>query len=94
MSKFKTGRTVITRAIAEMMQTDNAFAEFVNTSFNRYLNCDWGSMDKEDKALNDAAVKNGDERIHASYIDSTGRKIWIITEWNRSVTTILFPSDY
>ncbi|MDE6020535.1 MAG: hypothetical protein K2H01_06040 [Ruminococcus sp.] len=51
-------------------------------------------MDDEDKALNDAAVKNGDERIFAAYIDSTGRKIWIITEWDRSATTILFPSEY
>jgi hypothetical protein len=94
MNNFKIGQTVMTYAIAEMMRTDKNFALFVNMSFNRYLNCDWGSMDDEDKALNDAAVKNGDERIHAAYIDSTGRKIWIITEWDRSVTTILFPSDY
>ena len=43
---------------------------------------------------NDAAVKSGKDRIHAAYVNKTGDKIWIITEWDRSVTTVLFPSDY
>lgn len=93
MNKFKVGQTVVTRAIDELMQTDKSFTAFINESFNRYLNCDWGSVCDEDKSLNDDAVKNG-KRILAAYVDSTGRKIWIITEWDRSVTTILFPTDY
>lgn len=94
MNKFETGQVLVTRTIAELIKADKDFEKFINTSFDRYLKCDWGSMDKSDKKLNDIAVKNGDERIHAAYIDSTGRKIWIITEWDRSVTTILFSTEY
>lgn len=95
MKNFELGQLVATRAVADKMQEDSKFASFVQLSLNKYLNCDWGNMDAEDKALNDAAVKSGEERIHAAYImKSSGLKIWIITEWDRSATTILFPSDY
>ncbi len=94
MKRFELGQVVATRAVHELMQTDKAFSNFVKLSLGKYMDCDWGSMDKDDKKLNDAAVTSGEERIHAAYIDSKGRKIWIITEWDRSVTTILFPSDY
>jgi hypothetical protein len=45
---------------------------------------------------NDDAVKSGEDRILAAYIHPSHPewKIWIITEWDRSVTTILFPSEY
>jgi hypothetical protein len=43
--------------------------------------------------MNDQAVKNGDDRIMGVYPTDEG-DIWIITEWDRSVTTILFPSEY
>lgn len=43
--------------------------------------------------MNDDAVKNGDDRIFARYNNEEG-DIYIITEWNREVTTILFPSEY
>lgn len=94
MEKFELGQLVVTRAVANRMQTDEKFTRFVQLSLVRYINCDWGSMAKEDKAMNDAAVKSGEDRIHAAYVNKTGDKIWIITEWDRSVTTVLFPSDY
>lgn len=94
MKKFELGQLVATKAVAELMQEDSKFKVFVQVSLGKYINCDWGSMDKEDKKLNDAAVVSGEDRIHAAYVDSKGRKIWIITEWDRSVTTVLFPSDY
>lgn len=43
--------------------------------------------------MNDDAVKNSDDRIFARYNNEEG-DIYIITEWNREVTTILFPSEY
>ncbi len=48
------------------------------------------------KDQNDAAVKNGNDRILAAYKNSGPKawKIWIITEWDRSYTTILFPDEY
>ena len=53
---------------------------------------DWGDLRQEDKALNDQAVESGDQ-VMAKYLTSKG-KIWIITEWDRSATTILFPCEY
>ncbi len=94
MKKFELWQIVVIRAIADRMQMDKKFKKFVQLSIGRYINCDWGSMVDEDKAMNDAAVKSGEDRIHAAYVNQSGDKIRIITERDRSVTTILFPSDY
>lgn len=59
--------------------------------FMRHMNGDWGDLDSEDKALNDEAVKEG-YRILSAYDTPKGR-ILIITEANRSTTTILLPSE-
>ncbi|WIG71436.1 type I restriction endonuclease subunit M (plasmid) [Photobacterium damselae] len=59
---------------------------------NRHINCDWGDCPKEDAISNNWATHKGN-RIHSSY-ELNGEKIWIITEHDRSVTTILFPSEY
>ncbi|MBO7448968.1 MAG: hypothetical protein J6U54_01250 [Clostridiales bacterium] len=94
--KFKMGRVVATRGVDERMQKDRIFAAFVSKSLRLYENCDWGQTCKEDKAQNNYAVDNG-ERILAVYEQAGVRepmKIWIITEWDRSVTTVLFPEEY
>ena len=78
------------------MQMENReFASFVDQCFNRYIRCDWGDTCEKDKRSNRYAVKHG-ERILAEYRHSTHSdwRIWIITEWDRSVTTILFPDEY
>ena len=54
---------------------------------------DWGIVDDEDKAENELSVKTG-FRILSAYKLSTGVKIWIITEADRSATTILLPEEY
>lgn len=54
---------------------------------------DWGDVDAEDKRTNNEALKKG-YRLLSSYKDSKGTKFWIITEADRSVTTILLPEDY
>lgn len=92
--KFKTGKIVVTAAIDRRMGEDTDFSLFVGNSFGRYIKCDWGDTCDEDKKANEDALKNG-ERLLAVYIyPKTGEKIWIITEWDRSVTTVLFPEDY
>lgn len=48
---------------------------------------------KEDWKSNDEALKNG-ERLLSEYKLPDDRRIWIITEWDRSATTLLFPEDY
>lgn len=94
--KFELGEIVVTNAVEEKMESNEFFSNFVIKSLARHIECDWGDLCEEDKALNEQALKNGDARLFSSYIfdRQTDEKIWIITEWDRSVTTILFPSDY
>ena len=92
-SKFRLGQVVMTRGIADKIDEIVGYKEAVLKSFQRYTNGDWGDMCEEDKEMNDRAVKSGDDRILASYNTEFG-KIWIITEWDRSATTILLPDEY
>ena len=92
MGKFSLGKLVMTRAVHEKMNRDIDFAIGVLESFERYLSCDWCDLCSEDKAENEKALRNG-ERIFALY-NIGNEKIYIITEWDRSVTTILFPEEY
>lgn len=89
------GRWVVTQDIANACKADPSFEKFVHQSMNRYVLCDWGELSPQDSAANDSALQNGDDRIFAQYTDAlSDYRIWIITEWDRSVTTILFPGEY
>jgi hypothetical protein len=59
----------------------------------RHLSCDWGDIPAEDAEANREALANG-WRILSSYPQPTGARIWIITEADRSVTTVLLPEEY
>ena len=61
-------------------------------SLRRFAEADWGEMDEEDKETNNNALETG-SRLFGSY-ECAHAKIWIITEADRSCTTILFPSEY
>ena len=87
--KFELGQLVATRNVNARLLEDSDFSKFLWDSFARYKNCDWGDIPDEDKRMNDAAMKNNDDRIVARYID-----IYIITEYDRSATTILFTYEY
>jgi hypothetical protein len=87
------GNVVATRGVAEWLadgdrsRTDGSFP-----CLRRHATGDWGEVCKEDKKSNDAAASR-DERIISAYtVDE--RRIWIITEADRSVTTFLFPEEY
>lgn len=86
------GQIVATRGIADEIERSAVFAMEIAAAFKRYQRHDWGELCEEDRLLNDEAVQIG-ERVLAAYPTSKG-KVWIITEWDRSVTTILFPSEY
>jgi hypothetical protein len=65
----------------------------------RHQRGDWGEVCADDKRANDAAVAHeGDperqERVLSAYKTPKGTRIWVITEWDRSVTTILLPEEY
>ena len=90
---FKQGLLVFTAGVNDLVATSSFFAKFVTTSLGRHFRGDWGDLDEEDRKSNDRAVKTG-ERILSAYKDKNGVKIWIITEADRSATTVLFPSEY
>lgn len=92
--KFELGTLCATSAIAERMKTDADFAAFVRAALVLYRTGDWGVLPEEDKEFNDNAIING-ERILGVYIyHKKADKIWIITEADRSHTTVLYPSEY
>ena len=59
----------------------------------RHARGDWGVVCDEDKRLNDEALKDG-ERLVSAYELKDGTKIWVITEADRSATTVLMPDEY
>ena len=71
---------------------NNSFAK-IDELIARHASGDWGDLDDSDKAQNDAAVKNG-RRIFSAYQVTDDLKVWIITEADRSHTTVLLPSEY
>ncbi len=92
--KFELGQTVVTAAVDARMKEDKGFAVFVQMSLGRYVQCDWGDTCEEDKQTNEDSLRDGERLLAVYTYRKTGETIWIITEWDRSVTTILFPSDY
>lgn len=91
-SNFKIGKVLFTRGVNDLVAENNTFAKGVTQSLARYFEKDWGDLCDDDKKMNDDASKYGD-RILARY-KIEPQDIYIITEWDRSYTTILFPSEY
>jgi hypothetical protein len=92
--KFPLGRLLMTRGVNDKVAEDVEFAKFVLESLRRHARGDWGEMTQEDKNENELALKAGDLRIFSAYESPNLPKIWIITEADRSATTILFPEEY
>ena len=95
---FPLGQLVMTRGVNNLVADDEAFVRFVTKSLARHVKGDWGDVDDEDKLTNDQALKQG-LRLLSAYNDDRFPKhgistIWIITEADRSATTILFPDEY
>jgi len=59
----------------------------------RHVTGDWGDLEDEDKKENELSVKQG-FGIQSAYELETDVKVWVITEWDRSATTILLPNEY
>ena len=88
--KFPIGQLAATPGATEAMQESGQTADFF---LDQHVAGNWGIVDEGDWQLNDQALKDGDGLLSA-YMTLKGTKIWIITEHDRSVTTILLPSDY
>ncbi len=59
----------------------------------RHLRGDWGDVDAADGQANDHALGH-QGRLLSAYTLNTGERLWIITEWDRSATTLLLPHEY
>jgi hypothetical protein len=83
--------------LGQIVATPNALAHVSNDeilkALSRHLQGDWGTLEPEDKNANDRALKHGG-RLFSAYHSLQNVKFWIITEADRSVTTILLPEEY
>lgn len=93
MTSFNLGRLLMTRGVNDLVAENEAFAKLITESLARHRRGDWGDLDGEDKNENELSLKAG-FRLLSAYEDKGLPKIWIITEADRSATTILFPDEY
>jgi hypothetical protein len=92
VTKFSLGKIFSSAGVHEMMIRDPSFMQFVNRSLARHAEGDWGDLCEEDKRENELSLREGFRLLSAYKNDE--HKIWIITEADRSVTTVLFPEEY
>lgn len=86
---FKMGRLVATQGAINFC--DQHLISMISL-VRRHLRGDWGDLCDDDKKANDQALLHG-SRILSAYVFTQG-KVWIITECDRSATTVLLPSEY
>jgi hypothetical protein len=91
--KFQMGQLVTTAGVNDLALANESFAVFVRRSLQRHSQGDWGDLEDKDKSENDLSLARG-FRLLSAYEHNGLPKIWIITEADRSVTTVLFPEEY
>ena len=92
-AKTVTSKLYQTCGIDNAIRDDYKFAKTVVSCLGKYTRMNWGDTCACDSRLNDNAVQYGNERVLAKYITDKG-DIFIITEQDRSATTILFANEY
>lgn len=99
MASLQLGELVVSKWVRDEFNETYGFKGFAMNCLLRHRACDWGDLSENDKKRNDRALKAG-ERILSAYdilkffCFGFADKIWIITEADRSATTILFPYEY
>jgi len=89
-ARFELGRILATpKAVNAMSEAgENALR-----LLKRHAHGDWGDLHEDDQRANELAIRRG-MRILSAYVLSTEERVWIITEADRSATTILLPEEY
>lgn len=87
-ARFSLGQLLATSGVLAEVSTGD-----ISSALARHAMGDWGDLGQEDINENNRALNEG-ARLLSSYRSSTRVKFWIITEWDRSVTTVLLPSEY
>ena len=88
ISRFPLGRIVATKNAALSLSAID-----IHVALSRHNAGDWGIVDEDDREANERALENG-ERLLSVYRSEAGEKFYVITEWDRSATTLLLPEDY
>ena len=90
LARFPLGQIVATPgALSALEEAGESPGIFIK----RHVTGDWGEVDEHDQQDNELSVEHG-FRLLSAYTLSNGTKIWIITEADRSSTTLLLPSEY
>ncbi|EAT10876.1 hypothetical protein HF888_16440 (plasmid) [Bermanella marisrubri] len=102
--KFTTGKLLITTGVAQLIQHANLDIDDI---YQRHIACDWSDMAEMDRIANTDAIREGDRIFSAFKLDETclkqienaygeliSDKVYVITEADRSHTTILLPIEY
>ncbi len=90
MQRFAVGQVVATPGALEALQeAGHQPLEFLT----RHVQGDWGDLGDDDKKANDQALVTG-ARLLSAYDLRNSDRIWILTEADRSATTLLLPSEY
>lgn len=87
---FRPGKIVATPGALDAL---SAAHESGDRYLHRHLCGDWGELGQHDWSANDQGVREGG-RLLSAYRLPTGTTLWVITEWNRSATTLLLPEEY
>ena len=86
--KFRMGHVTKTRGICESVEHNEVLAALA-----RHALGDWGDVDEHDYQANESALLT-QSRLFSVYHSTHGLKFWVITESNRSLTTVLLPEEY
>ncbi len=89
-ARFALGQTFITPGAQEAL---DAAGETPIQFLRRHVSGDWGELSAEDVEENELSLREG-FRLLSAYRTAKGQKLWLITEADRSATTILLPSEY
>ena len=86
--KFSLGQTVATPHALQTLSTDD-----IQRALTRHVTGDWGDCCPDDRVANEQALEQGG-RLFSVYHADNSMKFWVITEADRSSTTVLMPEDY
>ena len=86
--KFSLGELYITAAVDKTLAPEE-----IQTALVRHARGDWGDVSDDDRDENESALWEA-RRLMSVYRDTKDVEFWIITEADRSVTTVLLPDDY
>jgi len=87
--KFSLGRLFITSGAIDSLNDDD-----ISEGLSRHLCGDWGDVCGEDWAENERALRDGSRLFSVYRSKESGKGFWVITEHDRSVTTVLLPKEY